>query len=191
MTVKILQNPEHNGLEVYTHSKPGADIIQALKDAFFRWHNKKKCWFARDSERNRKLLSELFSTEFSLAAPPIATIKTITNKFGVKAGDIFNASWGYDQTNEDFFQVVALVGTAFVRIKEIATKQTRTESSMSGYVVPLKDCFTDRGIFIKDNINGDLKKVQASGSGSYYIKVGNYYARPTDEKTEHFVSSWA
>lgn len=47
-----------------------------------------------------------------------ATRKARDNKT-VKIGDVFVASWGYDQTNVDAYQVVALKGTASVVVKEI------------------------------------------------------------------------
>ncbi len=61
----------------------------------------------------------------------------------LKVGDILYTSWGYDQTNVDFYQVVNLAGTKMVEVREIA-KQTTNDSGtgpMSGYVVAVKDQF--------------------------------------------------
>jgi len=35
-------------------------------------------------------------------------------------GDVLNTSWGYDQTNVDYFQVVELKGKATVKLREIS-----------------------------------------------------------------------
>ena len=190
--MKVIENPEFNGLELYFDGKPNHAVIGRLKDAHFRWHNKKKCWFAKNNEKNRALVESLGGTVDSI---PLSTksAQAPTNKFGVQVGDIFYISWGYDQTNVNFFQVVALVGAVSVRIKEIHYDHVRTESYMSGYVVPVKDKFSSCGIFIKDLENGDLKKVQpySTADGRFYIKVKDYYADPTTETAEHFKSTWA
>lgn len=45
---------------------------------------------------------------------------------GVKVGDIFVASWGYEQTNLNWYQVTKLVGKTMVEIREIADVVTST-----------------------------------------------------------------
>ena len=77
----------------------------------------------------------------------------------VKEGDIFVASWGWEQTNVDAYQVVAKKG-ATVTLCEIALKSVEgSEGFMSDRVVPVKDAFigeefkkriTGRGINISD-----------------------------------------
>lgn len=61
---------------------------------------------------------------------------------GYKVGDIVYNSWGYDQTNIDFYQVVK-VSPKSVYIRQIGSAFTSKESgnSMAGYVVPVKDKF--------------------------------------------------
>lgn len=53
----------------------------------------------------------------------------------VKVGDIFRASWGYDQTNIDYFQCVGLVGTTMGTFRAIASQAQET-GFMSGDCVP-------------------------------------------------------
>lgn len=40
----------------------------------------------------------------------------------VKVGDIFVSSWGYEQTNVDFYRVVKLVGTATVVLQKLTNQ---------------------------------------------------------------------
>ena len=40
--MKVLENKELNGLELYFNEKPESQIITALKQNGFRWHNVKK-----------------------------------------------------------------------------------------------------------------------------------------------------
>ena len=57
--VKILENTEKNGIEIYFESIPKREIINKLKENFFKWHTAKKCWYARATENARKLAESL------------------------------------------------------------------------------------------------------------------------------------
>jgi len=60
----------------------------------------------------------------------------------VKVGDIFYNSWGYDQTNIDWYQVTALTKTGkSVKVRPIAGKIKET-GFMSGESTPKKGKFT-------------------------------------------------
>lgn len=48
-----------------------------------------------------------------------ARIKSGAQPRRLKVGDILYTSWGYDQTNVDFYQVIGLVGNASVDIRQI------------------------------------------------------------------------
>ena len=60
------------------------------------------------------------------------------NKFShsLKVGDILYTSWGYDQTNVDYYQVIKLPSAKMVVIREIASKRKGDD-----YVVPAKNKF--------------------------------------------------
>ena len=53
----------------------------------------------------------------------------------MKLNDILYSSWGYDQTNVDFYQVIKVSGS-FVTVIEIQSKQTLT-GDMNGTTVPV------------------------------------------------------
>lgn len=57
----------------------------------------------------------------------------------VKVGDIFYDSWGYDQTNIDWYQVVKVLPKS-VKVRRIAGK-TKETGFMSGETRPLKGKF--------------------------------------------------
>jgi hypothetical protein len=66
----------------------------------------------------------------------------------VKEGDIYVASWGWEQTNVDAYQVVAKKGASVV-LREIALESIEgSEGFMSDRVRPVKDAF----------IGGEFKK---------------------------------
>ena len=59
----------------------------------------------------------------------------------VKEGDIYVASWGWEQTNVDAYQVVAKKGASVV-LREIALESIEgSEGFMSDRVRPVKDAF--------------------------------------------------
>ena len=58
----------------------------------------------------------------------------IENIHGVKTGDIFYTSWGYEQTNIAFFEVVA-VTAKMATVKPIKDRRTET-AFLQGEAVP-------------------------------------------------------
>lgn len=100
-----------------------------------------------------------------------------------KVGDILDSSWGYDQTNIDFYQVTAVKGKQIV-IKPL--KQQISEvgetNSMSEYVVPIPNSFTEQTKEI-------TKLVKASYQGSsydYVVNINSYaIATPWDGKPKY------
>lgn len=60
----------------------------------------------------------------------------------IKPGDVLYASWGYDQTNIDFFQVIATTGKT-VTFRPIMSELTSDGAEyMSGRVLPKKNAFS-------------------------------------------------
>ncbi len=68
------------------------------------------------------------------------------NIHGVRVGDLFFDSWGYEQTNIDFYQVVELKGKATAIIRELA-KDYGEGYAMTGKVRPVRDSFVSEETF--------------------------------------------
>uniref|UniRef100_A0A6M3KI71 Uncharacterized protein n=1 Tax=viral metagenome TaxID=1070528 RepID=A0A6M3KI71_9ZZZZ len=85
----------------------------------------------------------------------------------VKIGAIFHFSWGYDQTNVDFYQVVERSGY-MLTLREICgkTADKETGNGMADYVVAVKDAF------VKD-LKPFKKKLQFI-RGTPYITMKSY-----------------
>lgn len=81
---------------------------------------------------------EEFCSEQEYAARRAA--EETPNADGVHVGDIFYACWGYDQTNYDFYQVVALRGKHTAILRENACKSEMC-SDYNGYKRPIRDSF--------------------------------------------------
>ena len=54
--LRVEINPEFDGVEVYFPDKPTEEVRTALKSAGYRWHHKKKCWYAKNTEKNLQAL---------------------------------------------------------------------------------------------------------------------------------------
>lgn len=61
-----------------------------------------------------------------------------------KPGDILVSSWGYEQTNVDFFQVTDVPSAKSIGIRPIESRYTDTPTgnSMAAYVRPVADSFS-------------------------------------------------
>ena len=55
MEIKIIVNHECHGLELYFTTKPDEAILTQLKDAGWRYHRVKKCWYAKQTDANQQL----------------------------------------------------------------------------------------------------------------------------------------
>ena len=74
---RITTTAGNNGIELYFDGKPGAAIIERLKNAFFRWHSVKKCWYAKATEAAEQISQELTQ---NADAQPNATATTSERK---------------------------------------------------------------------------------------------------------------
>lgn len=163
MTYEIRTNCQFNSNEIYFDGKPSEAIREALKSLKFRWHSVKKCWYGYAAEETVKAAIEGKPVNQTESKQETATK---ANKYGVKVGDLFSASWGYDQTNVDFFQVIALVGETSVRVREVypqMTKETPTCSMAADRTYKLTNELlpaASSSVFIEDQENGDLKRIK-------------------------------
>jgi hypothetical protein len=111
------------------NGKPGAQV-------FFGKQSKPVEWGTYGNEAFReKRLKEMFASRQA----HLASIKkyqdernAYVNDYAV--GDVLYTSWGYDQTNVEFFEVVAVKGK-MVTVRQIGATYEQT-GSMSGSVIP-------------------------------------------------------
>jgi hypothetical protein len=62
---------------------------------------------------------------------------------GLEVGNVLRHSWGYDQTNIDYYEVTALIGSTMVEIREIGCESFDT-AWMQGESAPLKGSYTSK-----------------------------------------------
>lgn len=54
--LRVVFVPEFEGVEVYFPGKPAEATRTALKAAGYRWHGKKRCWYAKNTEQHLQAL---------------------------------------------------------------------------------------------------------------------------------------
>jgi hypothetical protein len=55
---------------------------------------------------------------------------------GLEVGDVLRSSWGYEQTNIDYYEVTALVGSQMVEVRKIGCQSEDSAAYMQGQSVP-------------------------------------------------------
>ena len=93
-------------------------------------------------------------------------------------GSILASSWGYDQTNVDFYQVTRVVSGATVEVRKIASQEASDGAqSMTGRVVAVKDKFV-----------GEPKQYRVRHNG---VKIASYARASLWDGKPMYVSHYA
>ena len=108
-----------------------------------------------------KLRSQDMESETTMTTPTI------------KAGDILNSSWGYDQTNVDFYQVTRVTPSGkTVYVQKVGTRTVR-EDVATAYVVP------DTNVIEGDVLRRRVNLVNYSDTPKVSIAIHSFeYAYP-------------
>lgn len=113
-------------------------------------------------------------------------------KHNVKIGDIFCSSWGYDQTNINFYQVISTTDR-MVEVQEISGAR-EYEGDMHGNTSAVKDAFianTELGKRYPEQFKSFKRVVDMSGSKpSIKIEKWGQWAW-LDDGSSHGFSTWA
>ena len=103
-------------------------------------------------------------------------------KHTVAVGDVFRCSWGYDQTNVDYYEVIEVKGK---HVTVIEIKQTRIHDGPDyGTCAPFKGAFVEGAVPQKKLIQGD--------ENYQYFRVNSFStATKIDPKEVSYWSSYA
>lgn len=111
------------------------------------------------------------------------------NAEGVHVGDLFYASWGWEQTNIDYFQVVALKGAHTAVLRQIG-RDYIGGYGYSGKCRPMRNHFID-----EKQYTVRTRKSPYYLDGRVEIKAphisGDHMMDATDDFAEHDYSSYA
>jgi len=112
---------------------------------------------------------------------------------GINIGDIFVHSWGYDQTNIDFYQVVRKTLNSVIVSPIASNPVSNSEGVMSNRVMPIKDEFVIKHTALNDKqINTDgikqIRKVVKEQGSTYYLPTRFGWCSLWDGKPQY--QSW-
>lgn len=97
-----------------------------------------------------------------------------------KVGDLFYSSWGYEQTNIDFYQVTNTTSKC-IELTPIHS-ETKRDNYLSGYKRPIRNSFFG---------SPKLHKVNFNSNGQPSVKLTSYsYAWPANENKDYFFSEY-
>lgn len=98
----------------------------------------------------------------------------------LKVGDIMNYSWGYEQTNQEFYQIIEIKGKT-AKLMEIGCKSVPNPggSDMSDRVIAVKDSFVNKEVITKRILPQD------------YMSMSFGCLSKTDDKEQHYRSWYA
>ena len=129
------------------------------------------------ASRDQKVDRIVANMQAKLDAKAKAREEAMNFQHGYQVGDILYASWGYDQTNVDFYQVTRLVGAKMIEIQRISSKDAGRDRVMP---VPNRFVSGERPFKVKVRTN---RSVKTRGG------VANAY--PWDGKPKYETSPYA
>lgn len=116
-------------------------------------------YFSSDEKRNEYINSKI--STYLERKKQTKTRRSLSNQPStLKVGDILYTSWGYEQTNVEFFQVVKTSGIRTVELMRINSQQVDSLSDYTDKLMPIKDSFITEGYRSQEN-------------GTYRVKNGN------------------
>ena len=154
------------------------NIEEKLVAMGFCGKGKKPVWhYYFSSKENRdKYVDKLFSDrQYSLARKEVEkkerALKVEENVKNTKVGDIYYSSWGYDQTNIDFYKIVAKKGSKSFMLQEIG-QTVDSNGSSQDLVMPYENSYKGRPV---------MKRM-----GAYGFNLNSYsIATKWDGKPKH------
>lgn len=171
--------PEGTDLEIYTWD---GTVGPRKKPAFFgiafQGKANKPLWhyaFGTQSNRIEEIRKTIESRKQTIERKRAEQAEKASFVHGLKVGDIMVCSWGYDQTNIDFYEVTDVRGKNVI-VREIASEVIAGHGAPQETVMPVPHHF----------VGAPLTKRPGGTTGHPSIKVNSFSsAHLWDGKPEH------
>ncbi len=175
------------GIEVYYNTEHHTAIFYAGKSS--------KAWWYRHFYSLESMLEQIYKSvdnhlrieneKIERRTKQKAAGAEYTAKKYFNVGDVIYNSWGYEQTNIEFYQVIEVLGKK-IRVRELKQKIHECTGSMSASVIPvLNDFLEDKELLL-------LTKPNVYPDGRVEAKICNpksfYYFNKWDGTPKY--SSW-
>ena len=111
-------------------------------------------WYTNESHRQREIdhLISFYTQRMEEAKKEKEERANFSH--GLQEGDFLYASWGYNQTNVDYYQVIKVVTAKTVILRNVDNKIVRSSGS-SDYVVPVPNSWARGSKPLKKRISPD------------------------------------
>lgn len=125
----------------------------------------------KSEERRRAFIAAAFETARGIEArqqrAKAEKAAARAKPHALAVGDVLKSSWGYDQTNIEFFEVTKLIGAQMVEIREIG-QQSQETGFMSGECVPAPGAYIGKPRRVRVSEYGDRDSVKVHSFASAY-----------------------
>lgn len=178
----LLLSDESVGLEIYR------DPLLPIAIAFAGKRQKPDWYFRYTSEE--KLAAKVADYHENIKAGAKQKQASRDAKKGwahdAKVGDIFQSSWGYDQTNIDYYEITKLIGSHFAEVCKINSKSTAT-AWLQGECVPAPGCFETKADRTQEMIDGSYPRIRVAPRR---LKIQEGYGGEPRIKVRSFASAY-
>lgn len=99
-----------------------------------------QCYFTSEAAREAAV-RRFFESRQARAAQKAEQRAARSKPNKLQVGHMLVCSWGYEQTNIDFYQVTRVISATMVEIRAIASTTVKEDSWASGKCVPSPDAF--------------------------------------------------
>jgi len=107
--------------------------------------SKKPRWYYRfkSEEQLQKVVNDTIENNNASLQKKEEYKKSRMQPHTLKVGDFLYSSWGYDQTNIDFFKVIDVVGKNTIKVAKVRCNVTPTQYEYSDNVTPTDEIISD------------------------------------------------
>jgi len=158
--------PKGTDMAVWTYEVPRGSKIKYFAIGFVGKQNKPLFHYSYRDERHREREIEERAKDRreQLEAKEKRRQERLKFQHSLNVGDILYSSWGYDQTNIDFYEVTKVIGPKFVEIRGLAQKTVRQDQT-ADYVVPIPGRYARNSKPMKKRVKpGDSVKITSYAS---------------------------
>jgi len=169
MQVYALGNDAPAGAEVWISEKESgfSAIAYSGRRGRHDWHYSFRSR-ARMVQEIEQWVGALIRTAAAKAAAKVEKKELASAPHGVEVGDVFRASWGYEQTNIDYYEVVQLHGRTMATVRQIG-KQSVGTGWEQGQCVPVPGAYCGEPMRVRFSRAGSSVAFKVSCAHAYKL----------------------
>lgn len=130
-----------DGSAIYTTDDGSRFYLLAFTGCALRSDGRVSGWYRSDEQR-ASAIERYKQGRASFHAAALTRRAAARAPHTLKVGDVLNTCWGYDQTNVEFFEVVAVRGS-LVDLRELAKEREEYSTGMQGRCRPIPGRYID------------------------------------------------